>query len=165
MEKKSLELNINYASMFTDDNNRMKFVFKFNKKFDARKADKATGEFVITTDNELSFTKKQFIYNLQDNFVVNIMSTNLKFEELLPIQVTGIFKFAKLHVDRTRLKQGDTYVDINGEEQTADETMFITELKSIEFLDPNILAIKSAIRGQAKDEDKQKVSEMLEIVL
>ena len=165
MEKKSLVLSVKFASLFNDKEDRLKFGFKFNEKFEARKLDKETGEFVIKDDNELSFTKKQFIYNLQENFVVNIMSTNLKFEELLPIQVTGIFKFAKLHVDRTRLEQGDTYVDINGEEQTADETMFITELKSIEFLDPNILAIKSAIRGQAKDEDKQKVSEMLEIVL
>ena len=165
MEKKTLELTVKYASMFIDYNNRMKIVFKFNENFEARKANKATGEFVIKDDNELSFTKKQFNFALQDNFVVNIMSTNLKFEELLPIQVTGIFKFAKLRVERTRLEEGDTYVDINGEEQTANETMFITELKSIEFLEPNILAIKSAIRGQAKDEDKQKVSEMLDILL
>ena len=165
MEKKSLVLSVKFASLFNDKEDRLKFGFKFNEKFQARKLDKETGEFVIKDDNELSFTKKQFVYNLQDNFVINLMSTNMKFEKLLPIQVTGIFKYAKLHVERTRLEQGDTYVDINGEEQTAEETMFLTELKAIEFLDPNILAIKSAIKGQAKDEDKQQVAEMLDIVL
>lgn len=165
MEKKSLVLSVKFASLFNDKEDRLKFGFKFNEKFQARKLDKETGEFVIKDDNELSFTKKQFVYNLQDNFVVNLMATNLKFEKLLPMQVTGIFKDAKLHVERTQLAQGDTFVDINGEEQTADEAMFITELKSIEFLDKNILAIKSAIKGQAKDEDKQQVAEMLNIIL
>ena len=165
MEKKTLELTVNYASMFTDDNNRMKIVFKFDKKFDARKANKATGEFVITTDNELSFTKKQFIYNLQDNFVINIIATNIKFEHLLSLQLIGMFKGVKLTIDRTRLEEGDTFVDIDGNEQTSDETMFLTELKDIEFTKDNINAIKSTILSQTKDEDKDKVRDMLEIVL
>ena len=165
MEKKSLELTVKYANMFTDDNNRIKIVFKFDKKFDARKANKATGEFVITTDNELSFTKKQFIYNLQDNFVINIIATNIKFEHLLSLQLIGMFKGVKLTIDRTRLEQGDTFVDIDGNEQTSDETMFLTELKDIEFTEDNINAIKSTILSQTKEEDKDKVRDMLEIVL
>lgn len=165
MEKKTLELTVNYASMFTDDNNRIKIAFKFDKKFDARKANKATGEFVITTDNELSFTKKQFIYNLQDNFVINIIATNIKFEHLLSLQLIGMFKGVKLTIDRTRLEEGDTFVDIDGNEQTSDETMFLTELKDIEFTKDNIKAIKSTILSQTKDEDKDKVRDMLEIVL
>ena len=165
MEKKVVNLSVKLASVFNDKEDRLKFGFKFNEKFEARKLNKETGEFVIKDDNELSFTKKQFIYNLQENFVVNIMSTNLKFEELLPIQVTGIFKYTKLHVERTRLEQGDTYVDINGEEQTSEATMFLTELKDIEFTKDNIDAIKSTILSQTKDEDKDKVRDMLEIVL
>lgn len=165
MEKKSLKLSVNFASLFNDKEDRLKFGFKFKEKFDARKADKATGEFVITKDNELSFTKKQFVFNLQDNFVINLMAKNLKFEKLLSIQVTGIFKDAKLDVDRTRLEEGDTFVDIDGNEQTAEATMFLTELKDIEFTEKNILAIKSAINGQAKDEDKEQVAEMLDILL
>ena len=165
MEKKSLELTVNYASMFTDDNNRIKIVFKFDKKFDARKANKATGEFVITTDNELSFTKKQFIYNLQENLVINLIATNIKFEHLLSLQLLGIFKGVKLTIDRTRLEEGDTFVDIDGNEQTSDETMFLTELKDIEFTEDNINAIKSTILSQTKEEDKDKVRDMLEIVL
>ena len=165
MEKKTLELTVKYASMFTDDNNRMKIVFKFNEKFEARKLNKATGEFVIKDDNELSFTKKQFIYNLQDNFVINIIATNIKFEHILPLQLVGIFKDVKLTIDRTRLEEGDTYVDINGEEQIADGTAFLTELKDIEFGCENINAIKSTILSQTKDEDKDKVKDMLEIVL
>lgn len=165
MEKKSLVLNVKSASLFEDKEARIKLGFKFKELFKARKLDKDTGEFVIKDDNELSFTKKQFVYNLQDVFIIGLMSTNMKFEKLLPMQVTGIFKDAKLHVDRTRLEQGDTYIDINGEEQTADEAMFLTELKDIEFTEKNILAVKSAIKGQAKDEDKQQVSEMLDILL
>ena len=165
MEKKTLELTVKYANMFTDDNNRIKIVFKFDKKFDARKANKATGEFVITTDNELSFTKKQFIYNLQDNFVINIIATNIKFEHLLSLQLIGMFKGVKLTIDRTRLEEGDTFVDIDGNEQTSDETMFLTELKDIEFTKDNINAIKSTILSPTKDEDKDKVRDMLEIVL
>ena len=165
MEKKTLELTVKYASMFTDDNNRIKIVFKFDKKFDARKANKATGEFVITTDNELSFTKKQFIYNLQENFVINIIATNIKFEHLLSLQLVGMFKGVKLTIDRTRLEEGDTFVDIDGNEQTSDETMFLTELKDIEFTEDNINAIKSTILSQTKEEDKDKVRDMLEIVL
>ena len=165
MEKKTLELTVKYANMFTDDNNRMKIVFKFDTKFDARKANKATGEFVITTDNELSFTKKQFIYNLQDNFVINIIATNIKFEHLLSLQLIGMFKGVKLTIDRTRLEEGDTFVDIDGNEQTSNETMFLTELKDIEFTEDNINAIKSTILSQTKDEDKDKVRDMLEIVL
>ena len=164
MEKKTLELTVKYANMFTDDNNRIKIVFKFDKKFDARKANKATGEFVITTDNELSFTKKQFIYNLQDNFVINIIATNIKFEHLLSLQLIGMFKGVKLTIDRTRLEEGDTFVDIDGNEQTSDETMFLTELKDIEFTEDNINAIKSTILSQTKEEDKDKVRDMLEIV-
>ena len=165
MEKKTLELTVKYASMFNDDNNRLKIVFKFNEKFEARKLNKATGEFVIKDDNELSFTKKQFIYNLQDNFVINIIATNIKFEHVLPLQLVGIFKDVKLTIDRTRLEEGDTYVDINGEEQIADGTAFLTELKDIEFCSENINAIKSTILSQTKDEDKDKVKDMLDIVL
>lgn len=165
MEKKSLVLSVNFASLFNDKEDRMKLGFKFKEMFDARKADKATGEFIITKDNELSFTKKQFIFKLQDNFVINLMATNLKFEELLPIQVIGIFKDVKLNVDRTRLEEGDTYLDIDGNEQVAEGSMFLTELKDIEFTDKNIAAIKSAILGQAKDEDKDKVADMLDILL
>ncbi len=165
MEKKSLVLSVNFASLFNDKEDRLKLGFRFKEMFDARKADKATGEFIITKDNELSFTKKQFIFKLQDNFVINLMSTNIKFEELLPIQVIGMFKDAKFGVERTRLEEGDTFIDINGEEATADNTMFLTELKDIEFTDKNILAIKSAILCQAKDEDKDKVADMLDILL
>lgn len=165
MEKKTLELNVKYVSMFTDDNNRMKFVFKFEQKFDARKANKSTGEFVITTDNELSFTKKQFVFSLQENFVINLIATNIKFEHILPLQLVGIFKGVKLTIDRTRLEEGDTFVDIDGNEQSSDETMFLTELKDIEFGCENIKAIKSTILSQTKDEDKDKVKDMLEIVL
>lgn len=165
MEKKSLVLSVNFASLFNDKEDRMKLGFKFKEKFDARKSDKDTGEFIITKDNELSFTKKQFIFKLQDNFVINLMATNLKFEELLPIQVVGIFKDVKLDVERTRLEEGDTYVNINGEEATADGEMFLTELKDIEFTENNISAIKSAILCQTKDEDKDKVAAMLELVL
>ena len=165
MEKKSLDLNIKYASMFTDDNNRIKIVFKFDKKFDARKANKTTGEFVITTDNELSFTKKQFIFNLRDNFVINLIASNIKFEHILPLELLGIFKDAKLTVDRTRLEEGDTFVDIDGSEQTSDATMFLTELKDIEFTDKNIAAIKAVIIRQAKPEEQAAVSAMLDVVL
>ena len=165
MEKKVVNLSVKLASVFNDKEDRLKFGFKFNEKFEARKLDKETGEFVIKDDNELSFTKKQFNFALQDNFVITVMSKQINYAALEPIEMIAMFKGAELTVERTRLEEGDTYVDINGEEQTAEETMFITELKSIEFLDPNILAIKSAIRGQAKDEDKQKVSEMLDILL
>lgn len=165
MEKKSLVLSVNFASLFNDKEDRMKLGFKFKEKFDARKADKATGEFIITKDNELSFTKKQFIFKLQDNFVINLMATNLKFEELLPIQLIGMFKDAKIDVDRTRLEEGDTYLDIDGNEQAAEGTMFLTELKDIEFADNNILAIKSAILSQTPEKDKDKVAAMLELVL
>lgn len=165
MEKKSLVLSVNFASLFNDKEDRMKLGFKFKEKFEARKVDKATGEFVITKDNELSFTKKQFIFKLQDNFVINLMATNLKFEELLSIELIGIFKDAKVSVDRTRLEEGDTYLDIDGNEQTADATMFLTELKDIEFGDNNIDAIKAAIIGQAPEKDKDKVAAMLNILL
>ena len=165
MEKKSLELTVKYASMFVDDSNRMKFVFKFDKRFDARKANKATGEFVITTDNELSFTKKQFIYNLQDNFVISLIATNIKFEHILPLELLGIFKDAKLTVDRTHLVEGDTFVNINGEEQTTDDEIFLTELKDIEFTDKNIAAIKAVIIRQSKPEEQAAVANMLDVVL
>lgn len=165
MEKKSLVLSVNFASLFNDKEDRMKLGFKFNEKFDARKVDKTTGEYIITKDNELSFTKKQFIFKLQDNFVINLMATNLKFEELLPIQVIGIFKDVKLTIDRTRLEEGDTYIDIDGNEQTVDDTMFITELKDIEFGDNNIASIKVTILGQTPEKDKDKVAAMLELVL
>lgn len=158
-------LSVNVANVFNDKEDRMKLGFKFKELFEARKVDKTTGEFIITKDNELSFTKKQFIFKLQDNFVINIMATNLKFEELLPIEVLGIFKDVKLTIDRTRLEEGDTYLDIDGNEQTADTSMFLTELKDIEFVDKNIDAIKAAIIGQASEKDKPKVAAMLEIVL
>lgn len=165
MEKKSLVLSVNFASLFNDKEDRMKLGFKFKEKFDVRKVDKTTGEYIISKDNELSFTKKQFVFKLQDNFTVNLMATNLKFEELLPIQVIGIFKDVKLTIDRTRLEEGDTYIDIDGNEQTADGTMFITELKDIEFGDNNIAAVKAAILGQTPEKDKDKVAAMLELVL
>ena len=165
MEKKTLELNIKYVSMFVDDNNRMKFVFKFEQKFDARKANKSTGEFVITTDNELSFTKKQFVYNLQDNFVISLIATNIKFEHILPLELLGIFKDAKLTIDRTHLVEGDTFVNIDGEEQTTDDEIFLTELKDIEFTDKNIAAIKAVIIRQSKPEERDAVAAMLEVVL
>ena len=165
MEKKSLVLSVKFASLFTDKEDRIKLGFKFKENFDARKTDKATGEFIITKDNELSFTKKQFIFNLQDNFVINLIATNIKFEELLQIQVVGIFKDVKLTIDRTHLVEGDTFVNINGEEQTADGEMFLTELKDIEFTDKNIEAIKSAIISQTPEKDKDKVAAMLELVL
>lgn len=165
MEKKSLVLSVNFASLFNDKEDRMKLGFKFKEQFEARKVDKTTGEFIITKDNELSFTKKQFIFKLQDNFVINLMATNLKFEELLSIELIGIFKDAKVSVDRTRLEEGDTYLDIDGNEQTADATMFLTELKDIEFGDNNIEAIKAAIIGQAPEKDKDKVAAILNILL
>ena len=165
MEKKTLELTVKYASMLTDDNNRMKLVFKFDEKFEARKANKTTGEFVIKDDNELSFTKKQFVYSLQDNFVINLIATNIKFEHLLSLQLIGMFKGVKLTIDRTRLEEGDTFVDIDGNEQTSDETMFLTELNDLESGCENIKAIKSTILSQTKDEDKDKVRDMLEIIL
>lgn len=165
MEKKSLVLSVKFASLFNDKEDRIKLGFKFNEQFDARKADKATGEFIITKDNELSFTKKQFIFKLQDNFVINLMATSIKFEELLPIQIIAIFKDAKLDVKRTRLEEGDTYLNIDGDEQIAEETMFLTELKSIEFTDKNIAAIKSAILSQTKDGDKDNIADMLDILL
>ena len=165
MEKKTMVLSVNVANVFNDKEDRMKLGFKFKELFEARKVDKTTGEFIITKDNELSFTKKQFIFKLQDNFVINIMATNLKFEELLPIEVLGIFKDVKLTIDRTRLEEGDTYLDIDGNEQTADTSMFLTELKDIEFVNKNIDAIKAAIIGQASEKDKPKVAAMLEIVL
>lgn len=158
-------LSVNFTNLFNDKEDRMKLGFKFKEKFDARKVDKTTGEYIITKDNELSFTKKQFVFKLQDKFVINVMATNLKFEELLPIEVLGIFKDVKLTIDRTRLEEGDTYLDIDGNEQIADGTMFLTELKDIEFTDKNIDAIKAAIIGQAPEKDKDKVAAMLEIVL
>lgn len=165
MEKKSLVLSVNFASLFNDKEDRMKLGFKFKEKFDARKVDKTTGEYIITKDNELSFTKKQFIFKLQDNFVINLMATNLKFEELLSIEITTIFKDVKLSVDRTHLEEGDVFVDIDGNEQTAEGEMFLTELKDIEFTDKNINAIKAAILGQTPEKDKDKVAAMLELVL
>lgn len=165
MEKKSLELNVNYVSMFTDNDNRLKLAFKFDKKFAARKADKATGEFVITTDNELSFTKKQFVFNLRENFVINLIATNVKFEHLLPIELIGMFKDAKLAVDRTSLEEGDTFVDIDGNEQTAESAIFLTELKDIEFTEKNVTAIKAVIIRQTKPEEQPAVAAMLDVIL
>lgn len=165
MEKKSLELNVNYVSMFTDNDNRLKLAFKFDKKFAARKADKATGEFVITTDNELSFTKKQFVFNLRENFIINLIATNVKFEHLLPIELIGMFKDAKLAVDRTSLEEGDTFVDIDGNEQTAESAIFLTELKDIEFTEKNVTAIKAVIIRQTKPEEQPAVAAMLDVIL
>lgn len=165
MEKKSLVLSVNVANMFVDKEDRLKLVFKFKEMFEARKLDKTTGEFIITKDNELSFTKKQFIFKLKDDFIINVIATNLKFDQLLPIEVLGIFKDVKLTIERTRLEEGDTYLDMDGNEQTADGTVFLTELKNIEFTDDNIDAIKAAIIGQASEEDKPKVAAMLNIVL
>lgn len=165
MEKKTLGLTVMFASIFNDKEDRMKFGFKFNQSFEARKADKDTGEFIITKDNELSFTKKQFIFNLRDNFIINLMSTNIEFEKLLPLEAIGIFKDAKLSVDRTRLAEGDTFVNISGEEQTADDEMFLTELKNIEFTNENIAAIKAVIIRQTKPEEQPAVAAMLDIIL
>lgn len=165
MEKKSLELNVNYVNMFTDNDNRLKLAFKFDKKFAARKTDKATGEFVITMDNELSFTKKQFVFNLRENFVINLIATNVKFEHLLPIELIGMFKDAKLAVDRTSLEEGDTFVDIDGNEQTAESAIFLTELKDIEFTEKNVTAIKAVIIRQTKPEEQPAVAAMLDVIL
>ena len=165
MEKKSLELTVKYVVLFTDSDSRIKLAFRFNEKFEARKVNKTTGEFVITNDNELSFTKKQFVFSLKDDFVVNLISMNIKFEHLLPIQLIGIFKDAKLAIDRTRLEEGDTFVDIDGNERTSDATMFLTELNGIEFSEKNIDAIKSTIVSQTKAEDKEEVAKMLDILL
>lgn len=165
MEKKTLELTVMFASIFNDKEDRMKFGFKFNRSFDARKADKATGEFVITKDNELSFTKKQFIFNLQENFVINLMATSVEFEHVLPIELLAIFKDAKLTVDRTHLAEGDTFVNINGEEQTAEGEMFLTKLKDIEFTDKNIAAIKAIIIRQTNPEEQAAVTAMLDVIL
>ena len=165
MEKKSLVLSIKLASLFEDKEDRIKFGFKFNEKFEARKLDKKTGEFVITTDNELSFTKKQFVFNLRENFVINLMATNIKFEHILPTELLAIFKDAKLTVDRTRLEEGDTYVDIDSEEQTSEATMFLTEIKDIKFTEKNITAIKAVIIRQTKPEEQAAVTAMLDLIL
>lgn len=145
MEKKLLVLSIKSATVFNDKKDRLKFGFVFNEKFTARKLDKDTGEFVIKDDNELSFTKKQFNFALQDKFIVSLLSKSIDYSTMSAIKMLGMFKNAKLTIERTRLEEGDTYVDVNGEEQTADDFMFITELKDIKFSDKNIQFIKSLL--------------------
>lgn len=164
MEKKVVNLSVKQASVFNDKEDRMKFGFVFNEKFEARKLDKETGEFVIKDDNELSFTKKQFNFMLQDNFVITMLSKQLNYAALQPIEVVAMFRNAKLTVERTRLEEGDTYIDVNGEEQTADTTMFLTELKDIEFTDKNIAAIKRIIVSQSKADGKEIDAELLDLL-
>lgn len=165
MEKKVVNLSVKLASVFNDKEDRLKFGFKFVEKFEARKLDKETGEFVIKDDNELSFTKKQFNFTLQDNFVITVMSQQINYAVLEPIEMIAIFKDAKLTVERTRLEQGDTYIDVNGEEQTADDTMFLTELKDIKFGEKNMTAIKRVIIKQAEADGKSIDADMLDLIL
>lgn len=165
MEKKVVNLSVKLASVFNDKEDRLKFGFKFVEKFEARKLDKETGEFVIKDDNELSFTKKQFNFALQDNFVITVMSQQINYAVLEPIEMIAIFKDAKLTVERTRLEQGDTYIDINGEEQTADDSMFLTELKDIKFGEKNMAAIKRVIIKQAEADGKSIDADMLDLIL
>lgn len=165
MEKKVVNLSVKLASVFNDKEDRLKFGFKFVEKFEARKLDKETGEFVIKDDNELSFTKKQFNFALQDNFVITVMSQQINYAALEPIEMIAMFKGAELTVERIRLEEGDTYVDINGEEQTADDTMFLTELKDIKFGEKNITAIKRVIIKQAEADGKSIDADMLDLIL
>lgn len=154
MEKKVVNLSVKQVNIFKDKNDRLKLGFVFNEKFEARKADRETGEFVIKDDNELSFTKKQFNFMLQDNFIITVLSQQLDYSVLQPIEVLTMFRSAKLTVERTRLEQGDVYININDEEATADDTMFITEIKDIDFSEKNIIAIKKVIVSQAKAKGK-----------
>lgn len=165
MEKKVVNLSVKLASVFNDKEDRLKFGFKFVEKFEARKLDKETGEFVIKDDNELSFTKKQFNFALQDNFIITVMSQQINYAALEPIEMIAMFKGVELTVERTRLEQGDTYVDINGEEQTADDTMFLTELKDIKFGEKNMAAIKRVIIKQAEVDGKSIDADMLDLIL
>lgn len=165
MEKKVVNLSVKLASVFVDKEDRLKFGFKFNEKFEARKLDKETGEFVIKDDNELSFTKKQFNFALQDNFVITVMSQQINYAALAPIEMIAMFKGVELTVERTRLEEGDTYIDINGEEQTADDTMFLTELKDIKFGEKNMAAIKRVIIKQAEADGKSIDADMLDLIL
>lgn len=165
MEKKVVNLSVKLASVFNDKEDRLKFGFKFNEKFEARKLDKETGEFVIKDDNELSFTKKQFNFALQDNFVITVMSKQINYAALEPIEMIAMFKGAELTVERTRLEEGDTFIDINGEEQTADDSMFLTELKDIKFGEKNMAAIKRVIIKQAEADGKSIDADMLDLIL
>lgn len=164
MEKKVVNLSVKQVSIFNDKNDRLKLGFVFNERFEARKADRETGEFVIKDDNQLSFTKKQFNFMLQDNFIITVLSQQLNYSALQPIEVLTMFRGAKLTVERTRLEEGDTYININSEEATADDTMFITELKDIEFTDKNIIAIKKIIVSQAKAEGKDVDVDLLDLL-
>lgn len=164
MEKKVVNLSVKQVNIFNDKNDRLKLCFVFNETFEARKADRETGEFVIKDDNQLSFTKKQFNFMLQDNFIITVLSQQLNYSALQPIEVLTMFRGAKLTVERTRLEEGDTYININGEEATADDTMFITELKDIEFTDKNIIAIKKIIVSQAKAEGKDVDVDLLDLL-
>lgn len=164
MEKKVINLSVKQVSIFNDKNDRLKLGFVFNERFKARKADRETGEFVIKDDNQLSFTKKQFNFMLQDNFIITVLSQQLNYCALQPIEVLTMFRDAKLTVERTCLEEGDTYININGEEATANDTMFITELKDIEFTDKNITAIKKIIVSQAKAKGKDVDVELLDLL-
>ena len=165
MEKKVVNLSVKLASVFNDKEDRLKFGFKFNEKFASRKLDKETGEFVIKDDNELSFTKKQFNFALQDNFVITVMSKQINYAALEPIEMIAMFKGVELTVERTRLEEGDTFIDINGEEQTADDSMFLTELKDIKFGEKNMAAIKRVIIKQAEVDGKAIDADMLDLIL
>nr|DAM74639.1 MAG TPA: hypothetical protein [Crassvirales sp.] len=164
MEKKVVNLSVKQVSIFNDKNDRLKLGFVFNETFEARKADRETGEFVIKDDNQLSFTKKQFNFMLQDNFVITVLSQQLNYSALQPIEVLAMFRGAELTVERTRLEQGDTYININGEEASANDTIFITEIKDIEFNEKNITAIKKIIVSQAKAEGKDIDANLLDLL-
>lgn len=164
MEKKVVNLSVKQVSIFKDKNDRLKLSFVFNEKFEARKVDKQTGEFVIKDDDELSFTKKQFNFMLQDNFIITVLSQQLDYSVLQPIEVLTMFRGAKLTIERTRLEQGDVYINIDGEEATADDTMFITEIKDINFSEKNIMAIKKIIVSQAKAEGKDIDVDLLDLL-
>lgn len=164
MEKKVVNLSVKQVSIFNDKNDRLKLGFVFNETFEARKADRETGEFVIKDDNQLSFTKKQFNFMLQDNLIITVLSQQLNYSALQPIEMLMMFRGAKLTVERIRLEEGDTYININGEEATADATMFLTELKDIEFTDKNIIAVKKIIVSQAKAEGKDIDVDLLDLL-
>ena len=93
------------------------------------------------------------------------MSKQINYAALEPIEMIAMFKGAELTVERTRLEEGDTFIDINGEEQTADDSMFLTELKDIKFGEKNMAAIKRVIIKQAEVDGKAIDAEMLDLIL
>ena len=142
MEKKVVNLSVKLPTLFNDKDERQTFGFVFNEIFEARKADGDTGEFVITTDNRLTFTKKQFVFMMKDNFIVNLLNNSLDFSTISTVELIGIFKDAKFVVERTKLEEGDEYIGIDGETMTAEHTMFLTEIKDVKFDEKNIKFIK-----------------------